>query len=80
MIEMSALQEAIIANHKRARRKYFCSVEMVLKFSLDPETGVVKPPVTVFNGGKRKTRKTRKTKTRKTRKTKKGKKTYRRSR
>jgi hypothetical protein len=26
---------------------------MVLKFSLDPQTGVVVPPVTVFNGGKR---------------------------
>lgn len=54
---------------------------MVLKFSLDPETGVVKPPVTVFNGGKRSKRKTRKTKKgKKTRKTKKGTKTYRRRR
>ena len=79
---MSALQEAIIANHGRAGRKYLSSVEMVLKFSLDDQTGVVKPPVTVFNGGKRSglssKRKTRKTK--KTKKTKKGKKTYRRSR
>jgi hypothetical protein len=33
---------------------------MVLKFSLDPQTGVVVPPVTVFNGGKRKAKKTRK--------------------
>jgi hypothetical protein len=32
---------------------------MVLKFSLDPQTGVVVPPVTVFNGGKRKTRKSK---------------------
>jgi hypothetical protein len=24
---------------------------MVLKFSVDPQTGVVKPPVTVMNGG-----------------------------
>jgi hypothetical protein len=39
---------------------------MVLKFSLDPQTGVVVPPVTVFNGGKRKTRKSkRKNKVRK---------------
>jgi len=33
---------------------------MVLKFGLDPQTGVVVPPVTVFNGGKRKAKKTRK--------------------
>jgi hypothetical protein len=33
---------------------------MVLKFSLDPQTGVVVPPVTVFNGGKRRKHKTRK--------------------
>lgn len=41
---------------------------MALKFSIDPATGVVKPPVTVFNGGKRKTRKSKKSK-RKARKT-----------
>jgi hypothetical protein len=49
---------------------------MVLKFSLDPQTGVVVPPVTVFNGGKRsgaaakrkakKTRKSKKTRRSKT--------------
>jgi len=33
---------------------------MVLVFTKDPQTGVVVPPVTVFNGGKRKARKTRK--------------------
>ena len=33
-------------------------VEMVLQFTIDPTTGVYKPPLTVFNGGKR--RKTRK--------------------
>ena len=44
---------------------------MALKFSIDPATGVVKPPVTVFNGGaKRKSRKSKKSrKTRKSRKT-----------
>ncbi len=26
---------------------------MVLKFSIDPATGVARPPITVFNGGKR---------------------------
>jgi len=43
---------------------------MPLQFTIDPATGVYKPPVTVFNGGKRKTRKGRKTlkKTRKGRK------------
>jgi hypothetical protein len=31
---------------------------MVLQFSLDPQTGVVRAPVTIFNGGKhRKSRK-----------------------
>jgi hypothetical protein len=48
---------------------------MVLKFSLDPQTGVVVPPITVFNGGRR---------TRKAKKTRKGRKhrkhTYRRRR
>ena len=29
---------------------------MVLQFTIDPATGVYKPPLTVFNGGKRKTR------------------------
>ena len=40
---------------------------MVLKFSLDPQTGVVVPPITVFNGGRRtrKAKKTRKGKTHK---------------
>lgn len=41
---------------------------MVLQFTKDPQTGVIVPPVTVFNGGKRKTKKTknsRKTRTRK---------------
>jgi hypothetical protein len=33
---------------------------MVLQFKIDPATGVYQPPVTVFNGGKRKTRKGRK--------------------
>lgn len=48
---------------------------MVLQFSLDPQTGVVVPPVTVFNGGKRKSKhKTRKQK----RKGRKHRKTYRR--
>jgi hypothetical protein len=46
------------------------TVEMPLKFTIDPATGVVQPPVTVFNGGKRKTRKGRKgKKTRKAKKT-----------
>lgn len=35
---------------------------MVLEFTKDPQTGAIVPPVTVFNGGKRKTRKTRKSK------------------
>jgi hypothetical protein len=35
---------------------------MVLQFTKDPQTGVVVPPVTVFNGGKRKSKKTRKSK------------------
>jgi hypothetical protein len=51
---------------------------MVLKFSLDPQTGVVVPPVTVFNGGKRKASTKRSgasaKKNKKTRKSKKGKK------
>ncbi len=38
------------------------SIEMVLQFTIDPATGVMKPPITVFNGGKRKARKTRKSK------------------
>ncbi len=29
------------------------TVEMVLQFTIDPATGVYKPPLTVFNGGKR---------------------------
>ena len=33
---------------------------MVLQFTIDPVTGVYKPPITVFNGGKR--RKTRRAK------------------
>jgi hypothetical protein len=49
---------------------------MVLKFSMDPQTGVVVPPVTVFNGGKRKTRKGRKG----SKKTRKGRKQTRRRR
>ena len=36
------------------------TVEMALQFTIDPATGVYKPPVTVFNGGKRKTRNGRK--------------------
>ncbi len=51
------------------------SRNMVLKFSLDPQTGVVVPPITVFNGGRR---------TRKAKKSRKGRKhrkhTYRRRR
>jgi hypothetical protein len=35
---------------------------MALEFTIDPATGVWKPPVTVFNGGKRKSKKTRKVK------------------
>lgn len=33
---------------------------MVLEFAKDPQTGVWVPPVTVFNGGKRRKQKTRK--------------------
>jgi hypothetical protein len=47
---------------------------MVLQFTKDPQTGVVVPPVTVFNGGKRRTRKGRKG----SKKTRKGKKMTRR--
>ncbi len=52
---------------------------MPLKFSLDPQTGVVVPPVTVFNGGKRSKTSTKRSgasakKNKKTRKSKKGKK------
>ena len=36
------------------------TVEMVLQFTIDPATGVYKPPLTVFNGGKHKAKKTRK--------------------
>lgn len=44
---------------------------MVLKFFTDPQTGVIVPPVTVFNGGAKQSRrrntkiKTKKTKTNK---------------
>jgi hypothetical protein len=51
---------------------------MVLKFSLDPQTGVVVPPVTVFNGGKRKASTKKNKKTRKSKKGTKSKKTLRR--
>lgn len=47
---------------------------MALQFFKDPQTGVIVPPVTVFNGGKRSK------KTRKGRKGKKHRKTYRRRR
>ena len=47
---------------------------MVLQFTKDPQTGVVVPPITVFNGGKRRTRKGRKG----SKKTRKGKKMTRR--
>jgi hypothetical protein len=61
---------------------------MVLKFSVDPQTGVVVPPVTVFNGGSQGTSDKRggkrKSKTRKGRKgskkTRKGRKQTRRRR
>ncbi len=52
---------------------------MVLQFTLDPATGVYKPPVTVFNGGKRKSTRRAARKLRKVRKTRKAK-VYRRRR
>jgi hypothetical protein len=55
---------------------------MVLQFTIDPQTGVYKPPVTVFNGGAAKRSLGGKRKTRKGRKGKKTRKatTYRRRR
>jgi hypothetical protein len=50
---------------------------MALSFEKDPMTGVYRPPVTVFNGGKRKTKKSKKT--RKAKKSRKGRKGTRRS-
>ena len=41
---------------------------MVLKFFTDPQTGVIVPPVTVFNGGAKQSRRT-KINTKKTKKT-----------
>ncbi len=49
---------------------------MALQFFIDPQTGVVRAPVTVFNGGKRSSKRSKKT--RKLRKTRKGRKATRR--